>query len=206
MNIKPYLVSTPWWLKRAYPGLEWRKDVDDQAVYLTFDDGPHPEITPWVLEQLDRFGFRASFFLIGDNIRKYPDTYRQLEQSPHSLGSHTMKHLNGWKNSDEDYLRSFREGAALVNSDLFRPPYGRIRRRQARVISETHRIIMWDVLSADFDVSLSADECIRNVVNNVRPGSIVVFHDSEKAWPRMEKALPGVLEYFHQQGLYSKSL
>lgn len=201
-----YLVKTPWWLRWWYPAFEWRKERRGNEVYLTFDDGPHPEITPWVLEQLAAYKGKASFFLIGDNIRKFPETYNLLKERAHSLGSHTMKHLNGWKTSNSEYLQSFREGDELVNTDLFRPPYGKIKRSQAKVIGATHRIIMWDVISGDFDRRLSAEACAANVIQHLKPGSIVVFHDSDKAWPRLKEALPAVLSYMQQKGLRSEAL
>jgi peptidoglycan/xylan/chitin deacetylase (PgdA/CDA1 family) len=206
MLFKTYPVRTPLWLKWFYPGFEWQKKGAAGELYLTFDDGPHPEITGWVMDQLEAYGFQASFFLIGDNIRKYPDMFEQLKKSGHSLGSHTMKHLNGWKSRTSEYLQSFNEADELVETELFRPPYGRIKPQQARQIRASHRIIMWDVLSGDFDLSLTPEKCAQNVIKNIREGSIVVFHDSEKAWPRLKKALPAVLQYMHQQGLYSVGL
>lgn len=206
MALKSYPVKTPWWLRWYYPGMEWRIKAEKGSIYLTFDDGPHPEITPWVLEQLNHYGFCASFFLIGDNILKYPDTFRMLKESGHSIGSHTMKHLNGWKSENEAYHKSFKEADKLVNTNLFRPPYGRIKRRQAQHIGASHRIIMWDILSGDFDTRLSPEKCAENVIRNIRDGSIVVFHDSEKAWPRLKKALPAVLKYMQEQGLNSLAL
>lgn len=201
-----YLVKSPWWLRWLYPSLEWRKKPVEGRVFLSFDDGPHPTITPWVMEQLASYGFTASFFLIGDNIRKYPDTYSSLQESKHSLGSHTMNHLNGWKTDNSKYFESFTKGHELVQSDLFRPPYGRIKRSQVKKIGQKHRIIMWDVLSGDFDQNLNAENCARNVIQNMKPGSIIVFHDSEKAWPRLEKALPAVLQHMKQEGFTSYGL
>ena len=158
------------------------------------------------MEQLAAYGFRASFFLIGDNIRKFPEVFELLKASDHSIGSHTMTHLKGWRTPNEAYLQSFREADELVQTNLFRPPYGGIKRSQARHILPTHRIIMWDVLSGDFDQGISGSACSGNVIRHLAPGSIVVFHDSEKAWPRLKKALPAVLEYMDQQGLYSVEL
>ena len=201
-----YLVKSPWWLKALYPSLEWDRRSGEGEVFLTFDDGPHPTITPWVLDQLASFGQSASFFSIGENIRKYPETFEQLRESGHSLGSHTMHHLNGWETDNETYHQSFKKADELVKTNLFRPPYGRIKRSQAKFIGKTHRIIMWDVLSGDFDQKLTAEECTRNVVENIKPGSVIVFHDSTKAWPRLERSLPAVLQHLQDLGLKSSSL
>lgn len=160
--------------------MEWRKQAPPGAVYLTFDDGPHPEITPWVMDQLNQYGFDATFFLIGENILKYPETFSKLRESSHSLGNHTMKHLNGWKSDDEEYYQSFRQADELVLTRLFRPPFGRIKRQQASRISTSHRVIMWDLLSGDFDTRLTPEKCAENVTTNIRDGSIVVFHDRDR--------------------------
>ncbi len=202
-----YWIKTPWLFRQLFhPDLEWHAAANDHTVYLSFDDGPHPEITPWVLEQLDEYDFKASFFLIGDNIQKYPETFNQLQSSDHSLGSHTMQHLNGWHTNTNTYVQSFHEASNLISSNLFRPPYGRITRSQAKEIIKTHRVIMWDVLSGDFDTRISAHKCAENVKKHVKPGSIVVFHDSEKAWPRLKQALPDVLKHLAEKGLVSKGL
>jgi len=198
-----YLVKTPWWLKRMYPGLVWRMPTEGKRVYLSFDDGPHPEITPFVLEQLKRYDARATFFCIGKNVNAYPQIYRQILLEGHRVGNHTQNHLNGWKVADDRYLENVREAAKYVDSDLFRPPYGRIGALQARLLRGepfNYRIVMWDVLSGDFDVSLDAQRCARNVTRHAGPGSIVVFHDSEKASDRLKGALPVVLEYFKERG------
>ena len=206
MRLKPYLINTPAWIQKAYPDLCWRMDSPEPNIYLTFDDGPHPEITPWVLDQLSEYDQFASFFLIGDNVKRFPEVFEQLQKSEHSIGSHTMRHDNGWKTNNAAYYQSFEEADALINTNLFRPPYGRIKRSQISHISQTHRIIMWDVLSADFDVKLSYEECALNVIKNIRMGSIVVFHDSEKAWPRLEKALPVVLKHLQAKSIKSLAL
>jgi len=172
-------------------------------VYLSFDDGPHPEITPFVLEQLKRYGASATFFCIGKNVNAYPQIYRQILLEGHRVGNHTQNHLNGWKVADDRYIENVREAAKYVDSELFRPPYGRIGALQAKVLKGApfnYRIVMWDVLSGDFDVSLDAQRCARNVTRHAGPGSIVVFHDSEKAFDRLRDALPVVLEHFSEKG------
>ena len=198
-----YLVKTPWWLKKIYPGLVWRMPGEEKMVYLSFDDGPHPEITPFVLEQLKRYGASATFFCIGKNVNAYPQIYRQILLEGHRVGNHTQNHLNGWKVADDRYIENVREAAKYVDSELFRPPYGRIGALQAKVLKGApfnYRIVMWDVLSGDFDVSLDAQRCARNVTRHAGPGSIVVFHDSEKAFDRLRDALPVVLEHFSEKG------
>jgi peptidoglycan/xylan/chitin deacetylase (PgdA/CDA1 family) len=198
-----YLVKTPWWLKKIYPGLVWRMPGEEKTVYLSFDDGPHPEITPFVMEQLKRYGASATFFCIGKNVNAYPQIYRQILLEGHRVGNHTQNHLNGWKVADDRYIENVREAAKYVDSELFRPPYGRIGALQAKVLKGApfnYRIVMWDVLSGDFDVSLDAQRCARNVTRHAGPGSIVVFHDSEKAFDRLRDALPVVLEHFSEKG------
>ncbi|MDZ7848235.1 MAG: polysaccharide deacetylase family protein [Owenweeksia sp.] len=169
-----------------------------RQVYLTFDDGPTPEVTEWVLQQLDSYDYKATFFIIGENADRYPKLIELLRKSPHSLGSHTYNHLNGWHTKDLNYLANFEKGHQKVGTLLFRPPYGRIRRSQARPILKTHRIIMWDIVSADFDTSLNGEACAHNVIRHLRPGSILVFHDSHKAWSRLKVALPKVLQYLKE--------
>lgn len=202
-----YLVKTPWWLRALYPGLLWKMPRHGNKVYLTFDDGPTPEVTPWVLGQLEKYGFSASFFLIGDMVDKHPEVYRQVMKSPHSVGNHTYNHLNGWKTPLKDYLENTALCADKVHTKLFRPPYGRVRKRQSRALRGLgYNIIMWDVVSGDFDLKLDGEACARNVIRTMRPGSIIVFHDSEKAWPRLKIALPLVLEEIKKRGWISANL
>ena len=205
-----YLVKTPWWLKRLYPGLVWDLPAatngdgrTEKILYLTFDDGPHPQATPFVLDQLQRYGARATFFCIGKNVVGYPQIYKRILAEGHRVGNHTHNHLNGWKSPDADYLENIRLAGRYIDSDLFRPPYGRISAFQSRLLRRPpapFRIIMWDVLSGDFDRSRDAESCARGVLRHARPGSIVVFHDSEKAFGRLEGALPVVLEAFAEKG------
>jgi len=200
-----YLVKTPWWLKKWYGGLIWDMPhaKGDKVLYLTFDDGPHPVATPFVLEALRRYGATGTFFCIGKNVQEYPHIYRRILEEGHRVGNHTQHHLNGWKSSDAAYLADAGQAARYIDSDLFRPPYGRISAFQASLLKRPpfeYQIIMWDVLSADFDRQLHPGKCARNVIRHARPGSIIVFHDSEKAYPRLEVALPAVLEHFKEKG------
>lgn len=195
-----YVSKTPAVVKALYSSLVWNMPRDTNRVYLTFDDGPHPQITAEVLTQLERYNAKATFFCIGDNVRKFPLMYDQLRQKGHTIGNHTFNHLNGWKTTDFTYLRNTLLCQQLTHTHLFRPPYGRISRPQANALGKRFRIIMWDVLSADFDQSISPEKCLENVIMHVQPGSIVVFHDSEKAAERMLYALPRTLDYISDKG------
>ena len=203
-----YFVKTPWLLKMVYPHCVWHMPGKDKIMYLTFDDGPHPEVTPWVLDTLARFQAKATFFCLGKNVAVYPEVYRQVLQAGHAVGNHTYQHVNGWEVSDEKYIQEVRQAAAYIDTTLFRPPYGRIRRKQIKLLKEVYpvQIIMWDVLSADFDTQLSAEQCADNVMEKGAPGSIVIFHDSAKAYERLKGALPKVLEYFSEQGYRFNSI
>jgi peptidoglycan-N-acetylglucosamine deacetylase len=200
-----YFIKTPWLVKRLFSSYTWSLPSDDKAVYLTFDDGPHPEITRWVLDQLQEHHAQATFFCVGNNVQQYPDIYKQILNSGHAVGNHTYHHVNGWENDDKIYLEDISKAARLIDSNLFRPPYGRIRNSQASKLSQAlqrneSRVIMWDILSADFDTSISAEQCLYNVLENVSAGSIIVFHDSEKAFNNLKHALPGTLMYLKQEG------
>lgn len=181
------------------------------SVYLTFDDGPHPEITPWVISELKKYNAEATFFCIGKNVKQYPHIYKQILDEEHATGNHTQNHINGWKSSDEDYIKDISEAALHIKSNLFRPPYGRIKKSQAASIAEamknkTAKIIMWDVLSGDFDRSILPENCLENVLKNTTPGSIVVFHDSEKAYNNLVNSLPKVMQHFSKKGCLFKKI
>lgn len=198
-----YLVKSPRLLKWYYPSLTWNKSRNKKVIYLTFDDGPIPDVTEFVLKTLKTFNAKATFFCIGQNISKYPDIFQQLKNDGHSIGNHTFNHLRGWDTADNLYLENFLQCQEQTDSDLFRPPYGRIKKSQIKAIRKLYpkiRIIMWDVLSGDFDLNLSPETCYNNVLKNTTNGSIVVFHDSLKALDRMQYALPKVLEYFGKEG------
>lgn len=204
-----YFVKNPLLLKKLYPSLIWDVPVNDRSVYLTFDDGPIPEVTPFVLEQLKAYNARATFFCIGDNVRKHPDVYEMILRQGHSIGNHTFNHLNGWRTSTEDYISNIDECSKYTGDQLFRPPYGRISPSQIKAFKENFpdsKIIMWDVLSGDFDTKIDAEKCYQNVVRNVEPGSIVVMHDSLKAMPRLEDSLPRILKELNEEGYLFKNL
>jgi len=200
-----YLVKTPWWLRALYPSLTWRMRGDEKTIYLTFDDGPHETATPFVLDQLKEYNAKASFFCIGKNVATHPGIYQRIRNEGHAVGNHTYHHLNGWKADDAVYLEDVKKAGNLIESNLFRPPYGRITRSQIKKLqtpnSRLHtKIIMWDVLSADFDTNLTPEACTGYVLYHTKPGSIVLFHDSEKAWPKMRETLPKVLAHFTREG------
>lgn len=204
-----YLVKSPLLLKWYYSSLSWNKARNEKVIYLTFDDGPIPDVTTFVLKTLKDFNAKATFFCIGDNIRKHPEVFEQIKKDGHQLGNHTFNHLKGWKTANEAYLENFKKCQKLIQTNLFRPPYGRIKKSQIRDIKSVHpevEIIMWDVLSGDFDISLSPEKCCKNVIKHTQNGSIIVFHDSLKAFDRLAYTLPRVLKFFSDKGYQFGSL
>lgn len=198
-----YFVKTPFWIPYLYRKRTWKVNTTDKIIYLTFDDGPHPSITPFVLELLEKFNAKATFFCIGDNVKKYPDVYKRIIDEGHAVGNHTMHHLNGWKTDDTAYLNDIAEAKNWIDSRLFRPPYGKItgfQQSQLCLPRFNLHTVMWTVLSGDFDNNIDKEQCLINVFRNTGPGSVVVFHDSEKAKEKMEFALPQVLDYFSKRG------
>lgn len=198
-----YLVKTPWLLKRLYPSLLWNNSRSSTCIYVTFDDGPIPIVTPFVLNILKQYRAKATFFCIGDNINKHPDIFEQVKNAGHAIGNHTFNHLKGWKTDDRTYLDNFLKADELAGSNLFRPPYGRIKRSQIKLLREAKpglKIVMWDVLSGDFDINLSPEDCLRNVLKYTEPGSIIVFHDSLKAFDRLQYVLPRAMEDWRKRG------
>jgi peptidoglycan-N-acetylglucosamine deacetylase len=198
-----YFVKTPWLLKKIYPGCVWDIPAQEDTLYLTFDDGPHPEVTPFVLRELKKYNAKATFFCIGKNVVEYPEIYKQLLVEGHRVGNHSYSHLNGWKVENEKYIEDIMQARKFIDSDIFRPPYGRLTKFQNRLLTrqsqtqkQLFKIVMWNVLSADFDLSVTPQECTLNVIRNAKRGSVVVFHDSQKAFPRLQVALPAILEYF----------
>lgn len=182
-------------LGQFLPACTWQ--LRQEAVALTFDDGPHPVWTPWVLEQLDQAGMRATFFLVGDRVRKYPEIVKEMIDRGHTIGGHTSHHMDLWKSDKSRYLADALETQNLLNTPLFRPPYGHMTRSMSkRLIScpEVDQIIMWSLLSGDFDTSLSPEKCLDRVTRHLKPHDIVVFHDSDKASPRLTYVLPEVIK------------
>lgn len=195
-----FIARTPKLIQAFMPAYTWSIPTDERVLYLTFDDGPIPEVTPWVLDTLRLFGAKATFFCVGDNVVKHPAIYRQLLEEGHSVGNHTFNHLNGWKTEPSVYLNNVRRSARVVKSRLFRPPYGRLTPRQRAFLERHFQIVMWDVLSGDYDADISPEQCLQNVLDNARPGSIVLMHDSLKAERNVRYALPALLEYFAEKG------
>jgi peptidoglycan/xylan/chitin deacetylase (PgdA/CDA1 family) len=198
-----YFVKTPWLLKKYYPGCIWNIPGDGKKIYLSFDDGPHPVATPFVLDELKKYNAKATFFCIGKNVAQHNDIYKRILDEGHRTGNHTNNHLNGWKVTDDEYFKNIREAAKYIDSNLFRPPYGKISRFQVAGLTQSKsafKIIMWDVLSGDFDQKISTEKCMSNVLKNTEKGSIVVFHDSEKAFKKLEEVLPKMLNYFSNLG------
>lgn len=206
-----YAVRAPWWLRLMAPRrLTWEMPSGSSpAVYLTFDDGPHPVATPLVLRQLSEHDAKATFFCIGKNVVAEPELFGQIQAAGHSIGNHTHRHLNGWKTERDSYLADIRQAETVIPGRIFRPPYGRLTRAEARLLrKDPHpwKVYMWTVLSGDFDTRLSPEKCLANVLDNIRPGAIVVFHDSAKAFDRLRYALPFVLGYCRQKGWEMRSL
>lgn len=204
-----YLTRSPFWLQWFYPTLTWRKNRKEKIIYLTFDDGPIPVVTPYVLNTLKKFNAQATFFCIGENIDKYPEIFSEVISEGHTVGNHTHSHLKGWNTRDDDYLNDISKCSGFTGSRLFRPPYGRIKKSQIAAINKQFpetEIVMWDVLSGDFDQTISARTCINNVLKNTRNGSIIVFHDSIKAFGLLEQSLPIVLEKLSAQGFVFRTL
>lgn len=215
--MKTYFAKTPEIIEKLFSNYQWKVATNQKEIYLTFDDGPIPEITPWVLKQLAKFQAKATFFCVGDNISKYPEIYDAVLQEEHRIGNHTFHHLNGWKTKSNSYVENIDKCAfeiekqqmkSVTKSDLlFRPPYGKITPSQRKkIVEKGYKIIFWDVLSGDFDQNISKETCLENVVNNTEKGSIIVFHDSEKAFKNLEYVLPRFLEYFSKKGYVFKSL
>jgi len=201
-----YFTKTPTIVKPLVRDLIWNFNPDKPILYLTFDDGPVLGVTDKVLAILDRYKAKATFFCVGENVRKNPDLFSLIIEKEHAVANHTFSHLNGWKTANFSYYKNVLEAEKLIESDLFRPPYGRITRQQVKVLKKRYKIIMWDVLSGDFDVNLKPESCIKNVINAAGPGSIIVFHDSLKAKKNILDSLPKILEHYTEKGYTFKSI
>ena len=206
-----YLIKTPEFIRKTFPGFIWQMPDESQQennkeLYLTFDDGPVQEVTPFVIDFLKQYNAKATFFCVGENIEENPEIFQELKDQGHSIGSHSYNHLSGWATENNQYLSNVDKAAKLSSSTLFRPPYGRIKLSQAKKIQENYKIIMWDVLSGDFDPKISAEKCYDNVVDNAHNGSIVVFHDSQKSYKVLKEVLPRVLDHYSELGYQFKSI
>ena len=197
------LIEQPPLLYRLlFPEALWRikRRGGKPVVFLTFDDGPIPEVTPWVLDVLDHYGVKATFFMVGDNVRRHPELLDEVRRRGHSYGNHTMNHLQGMRTRAHRYLRNVAEAAELIDSPLFRPPHGLIRWKQAKALKERFNIIMYDLVTRDYSKKLSGEDVLQNVRRYARNGSIIVFHDSLKAQANMRYALPKAIEWLLEHG------
>ncbi len=201
-----YLVKTPSFIKNLFPNFIWSVPSKDKVIYLTFDDGPIPEVTPWVMEMLEQYNAKGTFFCVGDNVQKNNAVFESLIENGHEVGNHTFNHLNGWSSENVPYFHNIRNCATLVKSELFRPPYGKLKPRQAQFLMRHYSIVMWDVLSGDFDENISKEQCLKNVLSKTKEGSIVVFHDSLKAESKLRYVLPRVLDHFANLGFRFEAL
>ena len=192
--------------KLLYPKLTWAKYGESKKIYLTFDDGPIPEVTEFVLDTLAAYNAKATFFCVGDNIKKHPDIFERLIHEGHRIGNHTFNHLNGWQTSTEAYLENVKacqevmEEWGLTSQPLFRPPYGRVKQSQWRPLISEYEIIMWDVLSGDFSPKILPEQCLALSIKYTESGSIIVFHDNVKAIKNLYHTLPRYLQYFSERG------
>jgi peptidoglycan/xylan/chitin deacetylase (PgdA/CDA1 family) len=214
--MKPYFVKTPSLISFLFRNQIWSFPSKNKDLYLTFDDGPTPEITDYVLDLLTQFNAKATFFCIGKNIENHPTIFNRIMEQGHAVGNHTYEHLKGWKTLDKKYLASISRTENIINklkktspdypinclnSKLFRPPYGKVKKSQIKsLVKSNYKLIMWTVLSADFDPAIDADQCFNNVVRNARNGSIIIFHDSIKSFKTLKHALPKVLKYYTERG------
>jgi len=193
-------VKTPKFIKKTFSGLTWNITEKRKTIYLTFDDGPTPEVSPWVLDLLFKYNAKATFFCLGENAERYPELLKRIIEEGHSIGNHTYHHKKGFYTRVKDYVEDVELANHLIRSNLFRPPYGRIRPRQLLELKKKYQIIMWDVISCDYNQQISGEECFSNVVKNTKEGSIIVFHDSLKAENNLQYTLPKVLEYYKKLG------
>ena len=201
-----FIEQPPIWLRWIYPDALWRFDRGVKAVYLTFDDGPIPEVTPRVLEILDHYQVKATFFMVGDNVRKHPDIFNRVKDAGHRLGNHTYNHIGGMRHGIRSYLNNVKRADDYIHSDLVRPPYGWMKWEQYIFLRRSYRIVMWDVVTRDYSKDLTGEEVFQNVKRYVRSGSIITFHDSLRSEPRIWYALPKSIEWLLNQGYEFKTL
>ena len=211
-----YFVRPNWLMRKMYSSAVWRIPTTEKKIFLSFDDGPVTEITPWVLSTLKKYNAKATFFCVGENMEKHPEIFRQIISEEHAFGNHTYSHLNGWKTKTERYIENIEKCKYIManilqpsttnHQPLFRPPYGRMKQSQSSKLKALYSIIMWDVLSGDFDKNTSEEKCLQNVLTKTREGSVVVFHDSIKAKKNLFYALPEFLKHFSQKGFGFEAL
>ncbi len=215
MKITP--IKTPLLAKKIFSNYIWEMPSKRKTLYLTFDDGPTPEITNWTLDILDKYNAKATFFCIGKNISQHPEIFNNIQDKGHKIGNHTNNHIKGWRTSTKNYLENIKEAQKVIDLQqnktdsesqiLFRPPYGQIRPKQGKALAELgYKVIMWNVLAFDWDKDVSKEKCLENVISNAKEGSVIVFHDSVKAEKNMRYALPKVLEHFSKKGYTFNSI
>ena len=195
-----FIEQPPQIIRQLYPRAYWRMNASERAVYLTFDDGPIPEVTPWVLDVLDRYHIKATFFMVGDNVRKHPDEYRMVVERGHRIGNHTYNHLKGFKEDPEYYMANIEKADSYLATNLFRPPHGFMRLSQYRVLRERYRIIMWDLVTRDYNSKFTGEQVLQKVKRYARPGSIITFHDSLRSVNNLHYALPRAIEWLLAEG------
>ncbi|PKP41040.1 MAG: polysaccharide deacetylase family protein [Bacteroidetes bacterium HGW-Bacteroidetes-10] len=199
-------INPPKFLKKLFPSFIWSIDNEMDGVYLTFDDGPRPEVTPWILDQLDRHNAKATFFCIGKNVEMFPGLYSEIIRRGHAVGNHSYSHVKGWGMDTGLYVRDIDTASDLIHSNLFRPPYARIGPNQASVLSERYKIVMWNVVSRDYSRRVSEKQCVKNVLPHLKPGAIIVFHDSIKSSRNLWHTLPIVLDEIDFRGFRCKKI
>ena len=211
-------VKTNWLFKKLFPNCIWELPNRENKIYLTFDDGPTPDITEWTLNLLKEYNAKATFFCIGENIKKYPEIFQKILSENHAIGNHTFNHMNGWETLPNDYLENTKLCESTISKfetqnpkpetfKLFRPPYGKLKSCQSKgLLKLGYKIIMWDVISYDFDITLSKKKCLDNVIKNAKLGSIIVFHDSVKAFPNLKYVLPKTLKLLSKKGFVFDSI
>ncbi len=202
---KAMKITPPKFIRKLLPDLIWQID-DERGVYLTFDDGPTPGITEWILSLLKRYDAKATFFVLGKNVERYPDLYAKIIADGHRVGNHTYSHQKGYLMSLEQYLEDIDFASYSVQSNLFRPPYARVTLPQLRAVAKRYKIVMWSIISRDYNRKISGERCLQGVLPHIKAGAIILFHDSEKSFANMSYALPKVLERIAELGLKCKAI
>ena len=195
-----FIEQPPQFFRQLYPRACWRMNASERAVYLTFDDGPIPEVTPWVLDILDKYKVKATFFMVGDNVRKHPDEYKMVVERGHRIGNHSFNHLKGFKETTKHYLNNIDKADTYLSSNLYRPPHGFMRLKQYRALNKRYRIIMWDLVTRDYNSKLTGEEVLNKVKRYARSGSIITFHDSIRSVNNLHYALPRAIEWLLAEG------
>ena len=195
-----FIEQPPQFFRQLYPRACWRMNASERAVYLTFDDGPIPEVTPWILDILDKYKVKATFFMVGDNVRKHPDEYKMVVERGHRIGNHSHNHLKGFAETTDHYLANVDMASCYISSNLYRPPHGIMRMSQYRALSKRYRIIMWDLVTRDYNPKLTGEQVLGKVKRYARPGSIITFHDSHRSVRNLHYALPLAIEWLLAEG------